>query len=272
MSVNTSVNAEDAQKDTDKDGLTDAFELKIGSEAYLSDTDGDGIKDGDEIGDIENPLDTDSDKVIDVLDYDDDDDGLPTYLEAKGDSDKDGLLDYLDPDSDNDSILDGVEAAYLDQDKNFDGIDDAFDSNRKGFIDVNGDGIDDNVKLPDYNNDGIPDYLDNNYPKQNNNESTAKKTIESQPSSPDDKQTLKELSEAPTQKKSLNDEVAAKEKKKKSASVNSKENKTVKEKVEPPKVIVNKHTDTDNDGLSNDLERILKTDHLTLKIQMVMGL
>ena len=158
-----SVAAQSSKNDSDGDGLKDSYELKIGSESYLSDTDGDGVNDGDEIGNLEKPLDTDNDGVIDVLDYDDDNDGLPTYLEGKKDSDKDGLLDYLDSDSDNDGIADGEEAGFLNQDKNLDGIDDAFDVSRDGAEDNNGDGIDDNVKLPDHNNDGKPDYLDANF-------------------------------------------------------------------------------------------------------------
>jgi len=154
--------------DSDGDGLSDQYEEKIGIEAFLSDTDGDGVDDGVEVGaDLDNPLDTDGDKRIDALDYDDDDDGLPTILENKSiefsDIDKDGIKNYLDSDSDNDGVSDGLEAGYQNKDKNLDGIDDAFDVEHKGGIDKNGDGITDSLKLPDFNNDGIVDYLDPNY-------------------------------------------------------------------------------------------------------------
>ena len=150
--------------DSDGDGLSDQYEATIGTEAFLYDTDGDGLSDGVEVGDDrDHPLDSDADKYINALDYDDDNDGLPTILESKNDSDGDGLKDYLDTDSDNDKIADGVEAGMLNQDKNLDMIDDAFDSEQTGAIDKNGDGVNDIVKLPDFDHDGIPDYLDKNY-------------------------------------------------------------------------------------------------------------
>lgn len=147
--------------DSDKDGLSDQYERKLGTEAYLADTDGDGISDGIEVGpDLNNPLDTDGDKRLNVFDYDDDNDGLPSILEAKTDADKDGLLNYLDPDSDNDGITDGLEAGMQMKDANHDFIDDAFNIKGANDIDKNGDGIADNLKLPDINNNNIPDYMD----------------------------------------------------------------------------------------------------------------
>ncbi|KAG1660465.1 Deoxyguanosinetriphosphate triphosphohydrolase-like protein [Nymphon striatum] len=101
-------------KDSDGDGLTDLYEEKIGTEAYLSDTDGDGIDDGIEVGkNLNKPLNSDNDKRIDAVDYDDDNDGLPTFLETQNDTDKDGIKDYLDVDSDNDGLADGKEAGAL---------------------------------------------------------------------------------------------------------------------------------------------------------------
>ena len=157
--------------DSDGDGLSDQYEEKIGTEAYLADTDGDGVNDGIEVGkDLNNPLDTDGDKRIDALDYDDDNDGLPTILENMSkkffDIDKDGIKNYLDSDSDNDGMNDGLEAGYQKKDINLDGIDDAFDVEHNGGVDKNGDGISDGLKLPDYNNDGIADYLDPSYIKK----------------------------------------------------------------------------------------------------------
>ena len=249
-----SVVAKSSENDSDGDGLSDTYELKIGSESYLSDTDGDGVKDGNEIGkNQDKPLDTDNDGVINALDYDDDNDGLPTYLESKKDSDKDGLLDYLDPDSDNDDIADGEEAGFLNQDKNLDGIDDAFDLSRDGAEDNNGDGINDNVKLPDHNNDGKPDYLDNNF------------------------QHLKRILVKKKKGKNTLETVAQETSKITIPNVKKAEDSSVKvvvaetiikeaESVKPitaDNMIINRHTDSDNDGLSNDLEKILGTNHLS---------
>lgn len=46
----------DAQKDTDKDGLTDAEEAQYGTNKYNPDTDGDGYLDGEEVRNGYNPL------------------------------------------------------------------------------------------------------------------------------------------------------------------------------------------------------------------------
>lgn len=150
--------------DSDGDGLSDQYEKSIGTEAFLSDTDGDGLSDGFEVGENqEQPLNSDNDKYIDALDYDDDNDGLPTILESQNDTDNDGIKDYLDKDSDNDKVDDGIEAGMFNHDKNYDLIDDAFDSSQPNAIDKNGDGVNDLVKLPDHDSDGIPDYLDKSY-------------------------------------------------------------------------------------------------------------
>ncbi|MEH6455673.1 MAG: hypothetical protein V7749_05090, partial [Cocleimonas sp.] len=224
-----------------------------GTESYLSDTDGDTVKDAEEIGkNQDKPLDSDNDGVIDALDYDDDNDGLPTYLESKQDSDKDGQLDYLDMDSDNDGITDGEEAGFLNQDINLDGIDDAFDIGREGAVDNNGDGIDDNFKLPDHNADGIPDYLDAKFQylkqilaiknTQKNNEE-AKSIAISKTKIIDIKKAIVKVDEPPKL-------IVAKDKKN-----NAKSKKL-------PNMIINRHTDSDNDGLSNELEKLLGTNHL----------
>ncbi len=245
-----SANIED--KDSDSDGLTDLFEEKIGTEPYLSDTDGDGIKDGIEVGeDLNKPLDSDNDKRIDAVDYDDDNDGLPTFLESQKDTDKDGVKDYLDTDSDNDGLMDGKEAGALNQDKNLDGIDDAFDSARSGAIDKNGDGIDDNFKLPDHNNDGIADYVDAEYkkpvvvasksPSNRITKGTLKKVIENKKT--DIKAT--DIAKPPL--------IAAKNIPNKKEVVGN-----LKKKPEL-KIEVNRYTDSDNDGLLDSQERILGT-------------
>ena len=218
-----------------------SMKKKIGTEAYLSDTDGDGINDGIEVGkNLNKPLNSDNDKRIDALDYDDDNDGLPTFLESKIDTDKDGLKDYLDTDSDNDGVADGKEAGALNQDKNFDGIDDAFDLSRAGTVDKNGDGIDDNLKLPDYNQDGIADYLDAKY--RNNAEEISQASV---------KDSSKLINNP---KKKLNNKASSK-------VIKAKSNNDVLNKPITTTVIkvINRYTDSDNDGLLDSQERIFGT-------------
>ena len=239
-----------AEADSDGDGLSDSYEVKIGAESYLSDTDGDGLSDKIEVGDnLDNPRDSDSDGVIDVLDYDDDNDGLPTYLESKKDSDKDGLVGYLDTDSDNDKIPDGEEAGYLNQDTNLDGIDDAFDLEREGSVDSNGDGIDDNIKLPDHNNDGKPDYLDAKFQHKMMESIVVKKKIVKPKEKNVNKPVKEKIKQVETKAEATTTEVAKTE---------------IKEtKLKPDNMIINRHTDSDNDGLSNALEKILGTNPLS---------
>ncbi|MBL8788292.1 MAG: cadherin-like domain-containing protein [Deltaproteobacteria bacterium] len=113
-------------------------------------------------------LDTDGDGVIDTLDLDDDDDGIPDVDELATDSDGDGLIDQRDLDTDADHVPDLIEGddnghghtsrEYLDA--NGDGrIDLALK------VDLNGNGWDDRFEadspeLPDFDNDGTPDVLD----------------------------------------------------------------------------------------------------------------
>ena len=215
-------------EDSDGDGLSDQYEMTIGTETYLADTDGDGINDGIEVGaDLKHPLDSDGDKRIDALDYDDDNDGLPTILEVKSgkysDIDNDGLKNYLDKDSDNDGIPDGIEAGFLNKDANLDGIDDAFDIKYIGGSDKNGDGISDDFKLPDQNKDGIADYLD------------------------------------PSVSKGMG--IVAKLKKPATNSVVLTKKPDAKEVV-AKRVVINRYTDTDNDGLLDSQEKILGTNPL----------
>ncbi|WP_158975594.1 gliding motility-associated C-terminal domain-containing protein [Cellulophaga sp. L1A9] len=72
--------------DADLDGLTDAEENTLGTNPDNDDSDDDGILDAVEVGDdVDNPLDEDSDGIIDALDS--------NVL----DSDLDGVVDQLDP-------------------------------------------------------------------------------------------------------------------------------------------------------------------------------
>ncbi|MEE9325831.1 MAG: OmpA family protein [Cocleimonas sp.] len=188
----------DSPLDTDKDGIIDALDLdddndgiptliesQIGTSPLYADTDEDGILDADEIGaDTNNPIDTDSDGIINALDTDDDDDGIETIAEIAlgtnqllADSDSDGLTDaqeigeQLDQplDSDNDGIIDALDTEeVLDQDE--DGLTDTLEAQLKlnpNNKDSDGDGISDakevgeNTNTPlDTDHDGIIDALD----------------------------------------------------------------------------------------------------------------
>jgi len=72
------------QVDSDNDGLTDEEEQAIGTDPYNPDSDGDGYTDFEEVGsDVTNPRDTDGDEIIDALDTDSDDDGIPDSEDPK---------------------------------------------------------------------------------------------------------------------------------------------------------------------------------------------
>ncbi|NRT10776.1 PKD-like domain-containing protein [Flavobacterium sp. 14A] len=127
--------------------------------------------DGD--GDFEDPttsyLDTDSDGVADIIDIDDDNDGILDTVEGTVDSDADGFIDSLDIDADNDGIPDNVEGQATETyiaptgiDANLNGLDDAYETGTTlGITPVNTDGTD----LPDYldddsDNDGVTDTIE----------------------------------------------------------------------------------------------------------------
>lgn len=86
-----------ANTDSDGDGILDAVEIGIDPSNPI-DTDADGVPDYLE----DNTLDTDADGLLNILDADDDDDGIPTSQELgsggalnPADSDGDGIPDYL---------------------------------------------------------------------------------------------------------------------------------------------------------------------------------
>ena len=113
--------------DADGDGLTNDYEENVvGSDPYSADSDGDGIPDAVELGDAESPTNSDTDELPDIIDNDDDQDGVLTIEEGTTDSDGDGTPDYLDEDSDNDGVDDADEPTG---DIDCDGIPDRQDSN-----------------------------------------------------------------------------------------------------------------------------------------------
>jgi hypothetical protein len=163
--------------DSDGDGLPDILELQLGTSPYKKDSDDDGINDLTEMGDLAHPRDSDGDKLIDALDPDDDNDGIPTREEGRGDGDLDRIPNYLDTkintpdpeaDYDGDGIKNAVENAeilsengfaVLDTDGDF--VPNALDS------DSDNDGKLDNVEWPNpmdkpllSDRDVLPDYVD----------------------------------------------------------------------------------------------------------------
>ena len=144
--------------DSDGDGLTDTEEALAGSDPDNPDSDGDGIGDAEEVGNPLNPTDSDFDGTPDVLDTDDDDDGIPTSAEGNSDPDGDGTPSHLDNDSDDDGLWDFEEVG--------DDPNNPVDSDGDGIPDMQ-DHDSDNDDVPDVlegdaddDGDGIPNYLD----------------------------------------------------------------------------------------------------------------
>ena len=127
-------------------------------------------------------IDSDGDGIIDSIDLDDDNDGIPDTEEGNGtvDTDGDGIPDSLDLDSDNDGLLDVLEsgisnAAALDVDGDgridnsntfgsnglADLVETFADSGTINYtvVDTDGDGVRDFRDL-DSDNDGIPDVTE----------------------------------------------------------------------------------------------------------------
>ena len=128
------------------------------------DMDGNGICDTNE--------DRDGDGILDVVDLDDDNDGIPDTDEAGVDTDNDGIPDVFDLDSDNDGIPDVVEAGHNAADGDSDGVldcpsgfglnglcDDLETMPDSGVLDYDGDGMGPEVQV-DTDEDGVPDFQD----------------------------------------------------------------------------------------------------------------
>lgn len=184
--------------DSDKDGISNELEKKLGLDPYMTDSDKDGVSDPDELGDkpTEAPLDTDDDGTINALDTDDDGDGDLTANEVVDpnrdgsiadarDSDQDATPDYLDKDSgwatlddDHDGITNGEEKEAGTNpsltDSDGDGVPDSLeladkkDTDEDGVLDAldtddDNDGIMTAMENPDANNDGkLDDAADHN--------------------------------------------------------------------------------------------------------------
>lgn len=149
--------------DADKNGIDDAFDA---TPATLPDSDGDNtpnFRDVDDDGDSVNTIAEDPDLSGDVTDDDTDSDGHPNYLDPDNketaDTDKDGIVDSIDLDDDNDGIPDTVEDPTGQLDTDGDGILDIHD------LDSDNDGLSDTLEAggTDADHDGIIDgYTDAN--------------------------------------------------------------------------------------------------------------
>ncbi|WP_020558131.1 IPTL-CTERM sorting domain-containing protein [Thiofilum flexile] len=172
--VKPSVCVPTSDPDTDGDGLKDSEEKKLGTNPNNPDSDGDGINDKDEVGpDLNNPIDSDGDGIINALDDDDDNDTILTKNEnynggspISNDTDGDGKPDYLDTDDDNDGVLTKNENYNGGTPEN----DDTDGDGKPDYLDTDDDNDGVLTKNENYNGgtpenddtdgDGKPDYLD----------------------------------------------------------------------------------------------------------------
>ena len=184
FALETAENISDCNTDSDGDTLSDPDEhFTVGTEPDDPDTAGDGVDDPTEVGNVNNPLNTDGEGAIDALDTDDDNDGIPTALENvvnpglnnwfDEDDDSDGIVNFRDPDDDGDTVPTLLEDHNTNNDW-FDDNNDEFEVDGDTLPDYrddddDGDGIPTALEDPNNNNDptdddtdgdGIPDYLD----------------------------------------------------------------------------------------------------------------
>ena len=159
--------AADAGADRDSDGRTSLQELQSGTDPCVADTDGDGLNDGQETAVGSNPVlpDSDLDSLLDGQEPN------PT-----GNGDGDGLINVLDPDQDNDGLPDGIEVricgnptcATPTADNDGDGLsnlDEVGLGTDPARADTDGDGLSDSAEVlggtdpvnPDMDGDGFPD-------------------------------------------------------------------------------------------------------------------
>jgi len=177
LTFSAAASAARAPADTDRDGLSDADETRLGTNRRVADTDRDGLLDGYEVNTSRsNPLvaDTDRDGLSDGLEVNTSRTG-PLVADTDGDGLSDGeerntrRTDPLRADTDGDGVSDGDEVADgtdpLVADTDGDGVGDAadlFPLDPAEWADADCDGIGDNADLDD-NDNGIDDDLELSY-------------------------------------------------------------------------------------------------------------
>jgi VCBS repeat-containing protein len=164
--------------DSDGDGIADNIDI---------DDDNDGITDLNESGGVDPLADADSDGTPNYRDQTPGS-GLPTWVDTnadgindKYDADLDGIINSIDLDSDNDGVPDLLEAGGVDTDgdgridsttdTDGDGLMNPYDASTGGDNIVNddrdGDGVKNYLDL-DSDNDGIPDVIESGGTDSNN--------------------------------------------------------------------------------------------------------
>lgn len=173
--------------DTDGDGLTDSYELLIGTDIHNSDSDGDGLSDKYENDNGLNPnqVDSDGDGLMDYdevhlyhtnpINQDSDEDGLRDQVEITQQTDPNNASDPKDdtPDTDGDGLSDEYETilgtSITNADSDGDGLNDGDEVNlyhiNPNNSDTDGDGLGDqyevsnglNPNSSDSDGDGLSD-------------------------------------------------------------------------------------------------------------------
>ncbi len=106
--------------DSDNDGISDLIEAQNNTFKPIAnaDTNKNGLDNAFEPGFT--PFDNDQDGIPDYLDLDSDNDGILDAVETGNDLDADGVRNFRDLDSDNDLCTDVIEAGFIDS--NNDGL------------------------------------------------------------------------------------------------------------------------------------------------------
>ncbi|WP_282071465.1 PA14 domain-containing protein [Polaribacter atrinae] len=162
----------DTNTDTDNDGLADIYDENATDGPGPDGTNGTALVETDASGNMldgaGNSIDTDSDGIVDHLDLDADNDGIPDLLEAGGidtngdgrvdtntDTDKDGLADIYDENATDGPGPDGINGtALVETDASGNMVAGAIN-----VIDTDSDGIPNHLDL-DSDNDGIVDIIE----------------------------------------------------------------------------------------------------------------
>ena len=153
------------EKDSDKDGLSDAVEASLGTNPNNPDSDGDGLNDGEEVTGVDSP----STKIVASMKSDPKNPCDPIKTGGDCDADGDGLTnaqeaklgtDPNNPDSDGDGVNDKMDECptVKGTEKGCPKIDNTgVDSDKDGLSDAMETKIGTNPKNPDSDGDGLND-------------------------------------------------------------------------------------------------------------------